>query len=148
MNNSYDEIVANANATETNSSGDLEANKSCGSDTEQASSVVISESTTEGDVYESGFDVQTYGGGQLETVAGFEYLGTMIEGIGTADDFALPKASESIASAGRVEFNDHQESVCGVDDRVQIDPVANVPWRMIAQLVITLANGMRVRGTG
>ncbi|VAW48352.1 Glutamyl endopeptidase precursor, blaSE [hydrothermal vent metagenome] len=148
MNNSYDEIVANSNATETNPSGDLDANKSCGPDAEHASSASISESAADGDVYEAGFDVQTHGGGQLETVAGFEYLGTMIEGIGTEDDFALPEASETISSAGRVEFNDYQESVCGVDDRVQIDPVANVPWRMIAQLIITLPNGMRVRGTG
>lgn len=148
MNNSYDEIVANQSATLTNPPGRKDPHQSCESSAEQTTYVDLSEHSTNSDVYEAGFDVQTHGGGQLESVPSFEYLSTMTEGIGTSDDFPLPESNEVIPCAGRVEFDDYQESVCGADDRVQIDAVANLPWRMIAQLIVTLANGKRVRGTG
>lgn len=148
MNNSYDEIVANSGATETRQSDNAEASKHCGSVAGQSESVQTLEHSASSDIYEAGFDVETHGGGRLEAVEGFDGLGTMVEGIGTDDDFALPEGNETIPCAGKIEYDDNQESVCGVDDRVQVSAVASIPWRMIAQLIITLANGSRVRGTG
>ncbi len=146
MNTIYDEIVANSTNNESSHAHHNHESASCNSGVDSAESTNSSEHLE--DVYEAGFDVQTHGGGQLEVVAGFEHLSTMVEGLGTDEEFALPTGHETIPSAGRLEFNDNQESVCGADDRVHVEAVANVPWRMIAQLIIKLANGSTVRGTG
>ena len=148
MNNSNDDIVGNSGAIGTDPTNDDNNGQPCNSSTNQTESTALREANSGGDVYEAGFDIQTHGGGSLESVTGFGYLKTMVEGIGSAETSPLPTGSESIPSAGRVEYNDYQESVCGADDRTQINAVGNVPWRMIAQLIITLSNRARVRGTG
>jgi len=38
--------------------------------------------------------------------------------------------------------------VCGTDNRTQVTAVTTAPWRWNCQLIITLANGSKARGTG
>lgn len=137
MNPSYNDIVENTPLRSASEPQKPHEQPSPGQEQEAAT-----------DLYEAGFDVLTHGGGQLESVQDFCALGTLVEGLGSDADVPLPEAYDTMASAGKVEFNDYSESVCGADDRMQVNSVANVPWRMIAQLVITLANGSKVRGTG
>lgn len=100
------------------------------------------------DQFEDGFEVPTHGGGSLESVEGFPELGTMIEGIGNSEAVAIPSDAATMPCASTIEHGEPQESVCGDDDRTQINAVGSLPWRMICQLILTHADGRRSRGTG
>lgn len=106
------------------------------------------ESGGQGDSFEDGFDVQTHGGGSLENVEGFSEFETMVENIGSTEAVALPGDATIMPCATTLEFGEPAESVCGVDDRQQINTLGNLPWRMICQLIMTHSDGRRSRGTG
>lgn len=95
---------------------------------------------------EDGFDVAAHGGGRLEDVEGFMPHRAMTEGFGSVS-VALDEALEALPRNCDLEFGE-PESVCGNDDRVQVIKTANVPWRMICQLVITRHDDVKSRCTG
>ncbi|GFE49034.1 extracellular metalloprotease [Roseobacter cerasinus] len=104
---------------------------------------------------EQGFDGETHGGGQLETVAGFDVGRAMVDVIGTMESSALPRNYGAMLDAGTAHYEGNvnlrreaPESVCGRDDRAHISNVTQPPWRMTAQLFITAANGDQYVGTG
>jgi V8-like Glu-specific endopeptidase len=98
---------------------------------------------------EDGYDLLTHGGGSLETVQGFSLLEPMVNGLGESAPCGLPEAFDQMPVAASIHFQGGpQETVCGRDDRVQIGTDGTLPWRMICQLLITMGNGTRSRGTG
>ena len=97
---------------------------------------------------EDGYDLFTHGGGSLEAVEGFDLFKPMLGGIGTAERYVLPGDWQTMPLAETLQYNGRQESVCGPDDRVQMSLTSAPPWRMICQLLITLGNDQRSRGTG
>ena len=98
---------------------------------------------------EDGYDVQTHGGGSLEYAEGFSLFQPMVQGLGETAPAALPEGYDAIPLACSMHFNEaRMESVCGHDGRVQVGQDGTPPWRMICQLIITMANGTRSRGTG
>jgi len=98
---------------------------------------------------EDGLDVETHGGGSLEKAEGFELFDPMIRGLGTTAPAALPEGYASMPLACSMHFSDAPtETVCGHDGRVEVGQDGTPPWRMICQLIITMANGTRSRGTG
>lgn len=106
---------------------------------------------TDSDI-EPGHDIQTHGGGGIESVDGFDELRPMVEGLGSTESFALPAGSLYLPTATDVEYGEEAssfaETVQGVDDRVHITKMGKIPWRMICQLIITYPDGRRARGTG
>ena len=104
---------------------------------------------------EHGFDGETHGGGQLETVPGFDVSRAMVDVIGTTESSALPRDFGTMLDAGVAHYEGDidlrtkaAETVCARDDRVHVTAVTQPPWRMTAQLFITAANGSRYVGTG
>lgn len=99
---------------------------------------------------ENGHDVLTHGGGSLEHAEGFELFDPMVRGLGETSLMPLPESFDALPLACSVHFEDGPmaESVCGHDGRVEVGKDGTPPWRMICQLIITMANGARTRGTG
>ncbi len=98
---------------------------------------------------EDGYDLLTHGGGSLETAPGFSLLEPMVHGLGESAPCGLPEAFDQMPVAASIHYGGGpQETVCGRDDRVQIGTDGTPPWRMICQLLITMGNGARSRGTG
>lgn len=140
---------------ETISNSDLENTQACAGDSASTESSVHGGSTEVGqaaaardDRSEDGFDVQTHGGGSVEHVENFPVFGALIESIGTSQVSAVPGDAATLPCASSIEHGEPAESVCGDDDRTHVDTVANIPWRMICQLIMTHADGRRSRGTG
>ena len=107
------------------------------------------ETLMETSLVEDGLDVQTHGGGSLEYAEGFKMLPPMVEGLGESAPVPLTDGYQSMPLACSAHFQDGpMESVCGRDDRVQVGQNGTPPWRMICQLIITMGNGARSRGTG
>ncbi|SLN61689.1 trypsin-like serine peptidase [Pseudooctadecabacter jejudonensis] len=101
------------------------------------------------EMVENGLDVETHGGGSLEYAEGFELFDPMVRGLGETMPVGLPEGYDHIPMACSAHFDDApMESVCGHDGRVQVGENGTPPWRMICQLIITMANGTRSRGTG
>lgn len=98
------------------------------------------------DLEEDGFDIATHGGGRLESVAGFSSNLALTEGFPTAEVSDYSELLD-LVSADVYEYS-QPETVCGRDDRVRISPATSIPWRMICQLIVTLPNGAKVKGTG
>lgn len=112
----------------------------------------MTESTPGPALIEEGFDGATHGGGQLESVPGFNVARAMIDQIGTTESSPFPPNASNMLDAGRAHYDtrptvETQESVCGQDDRTQITTVTLPPWRMTAQLFITADNGSQYVGT-
>lgn len=108
------------------------------------------EARTGGEQVELGFDLATHGGGSVEDVPGFSLTKPMVEGVGTMELSPLPGDYQSMKDAAVAHFEGGtpRESVCGADDRVQIERASAPPWRMIAKLFITSGDGGRYVGTG
>ncbi len=107
------------------------------------------ETASEMSLVEDGYDVQTHGGGSLEYAEGFELFEPMVRGLGETALSRLPAGYDSMPLACSAHFQDGpMETVCGHDGRVQVGTNGTPPWRMICQLIITMANGARSRGTG
>lgn len=107
------------------------------------------ESATDSALVEDGHDVRTHGGGSLERAEGFELFDPMVRGLGETSLMPLPAQYDTIPMACSMHFQDEPaETVCGHDGRVQVGTDGTPPWRMICQLIITMANGARSRGTG
>lgn len=101
------------------------------------------------DAAEDGFDVETHGAGELETVSGFGSEHAMLEGIGEETDIPIDQELWTLPRSCDLEYeNEPQESVCGRDNRIQITATTRIPWRMICQLIITRRDGRKVRCTG
>ncbi len=99
------------------------------------------------DDVEDGFDVETHGGGGLEIVDDFDPMHAMTEGFGS-ETVEVPEELVELPRSCDLEFTDEQESVCGRDDRKRINNTANIPWRMICQLIITRQDNRQSRCTG
>ena len=99
-----------------------------------------------GDLVEDGHDVMTHGGGELESVPGFEEKYAMSEGF-PAEYVPLEEELRHIGPCCGETF-EKPESVCGRDDRVRIRSTTRIPWRLCCQLVITRRDGARSRCTG
>lgn len=82
---------------------------------------------------------------ELEEVEGFE-LAPSETLSAFAEKVSVSKELKDIPPAGPELFG--PETVCGDDNRVRISPANRHPWRMNCQLIITQANGNRVRCTG
>lgn len=81
--------------------------------------------------------------GELEGVSGFDPTRALNEGMPT------PILTEELVNLTEVHHEEFgPESVCGIDDRVQIINTTAVPWRWSCKLIITLANGMKSGCTG
>lgn len=81
--------------------------------------------------------------GELESVEGFDETRAANEGVST---HILTSDLTSLTEMHPEEYG--PETVCGSDDRVRTSPATAVPWRWIAQLIITFPNGARSRCTG
>lgn len=81
--------------------------------------------------------------GEFEGPEGFDPSRAFNEGMPPS---IITDELESLTELHPAEYG--PESVCGRDDRVRISPAAAAPWRWIAQLIITFANGARSRCTG
>lgn len=83
-------------------------------------------------------------GGEIEGAEGFDPTRALNEGMPT------PLLTEDLTSIDTLHPEEYPlpESVCGRDDRVRISPATAIPWRWIAQLIITFPNGNRSRCTG
>ena len=109
----------------------------------------MQEASFEKSLIEDGFDVSTHGGGSLEQAEGFSLFEPMVRGLGETAPASLPEGFDAMPLACSLHFPDAgMESVCGHDGRVQVGQDGTPPWRMICQLIITMANGARSRGTG
>ncbi len=119
------------------------------------------EGPEEAAMFEDGHDGATHNGGALERISGFDPTRAMTEGLGFTRTFALPETHVDMPPAGWVHYHSEErrierspdlppaaETVCGMDDRVHVTTSAAPPWRMICQLIITMGNGLRTRGTG
>lgn len=82
-------------------------------------------------------------GGEIEGAEGFDPTHAFNEGMPT------PFLTEDLMSIGMLHPEEYPpETVCGSDDRVRISPATAIPWRWIAQLIITFPNGSSSRCTG
>ncbi|MEM1450394.1 MAG: serine protease [Planctomycetota bacterium] len=99
------------------------------------------------DAVENGIDLATHGGGQLESVVGFDESHALTEGMGRQTQAVDPRWN-ALPRSCDLEFDERPESVCGRDDRVQVTSVTRIPWRMICQLLITRSDGQQSRCTG
>ena len=115
---------------------------------------VSSESTADGvaqpaeELVEEGMEMSTHGGGTVEMVEGFDFSYAMTEGF---EDSASMQAVDAELAQLRpccAEEFEAPESVCGRDDRVRVRATTRLPWRMSAQLIITMRNGKKSRCTG
>lgn len=98
-------------------------------------------------VEESSPDFAGHGGsGELERVPGFNESAIEAPGFGV-QRVTVSQEYESLPDAGSLSYTT-PETVCGADDRTQINATANVPWRWICQLIIQFPDGAGARGTG
>lgn len=104
------------------------------------------ESDGDGDLIEDGQDAAMHGGGQLESVDGFELDHAMTEGFASEEE-AITEELEGTPRSCDLEYEE-PESVCGRDDRVRIRATTRVPWRLICQLIITRRDNRTSRCTG
>ena len=89
------------------------------------------------------------GGATAEIVPGFHPAGSGgVASRATEDDLALQREIQELPPIESVLFNVRPETVCGTDDRARITPTSVVPWRWNCQLILTLTDGSRARGTG
>lgn len=103
----------------------------------------------DGVVVEKSYMTETYGGGSIEHVPGFD------AGAALAMDIGLPGSMEGIQEPISGTVNDisaqafEPESVIGnKDTRKPILNPAELPWRCVALLEITYSSGAPGRGTG
>ena len=100
----------------------------------------------EADLMEDGHEIETHGGGELESAPGFVESFAMTEGF-PSQNVDIGEELNELQPSCNLEF-DTPESVCGRDDRVRIRSTTRIPWRMICQLIITRADGRKSRCTG
>ncbi len=101
---------------------------------------------------QDGHDIDTHGGGGIESVEGYDELRSMVEGLGSTESVDFPSGALYMPVAAEIEYGEEAssftETVQGVDDRRHITAMGKVPWRMICQLIITYPDGRKARGTG
>ena len=105
-----------------------------------------------GDRIVPGFLEETYGGGELESVPGFNSKRAMTNGLdgiygepGTetgAEDNPLVASPRAVRRKYETVYYDPD------DDRIQIRNTARIPWRAICDLQITRETGHTTTGTG
>ena len=83
--------------------------------------------------------------GEIEAVAGFNPSHAIDEVI-EVQTVAIAQDLESLPDAATLVYL-KPETVCGADDRAQITPANDTPWRWICKLIITFPNGSRFVGT-
>jgi V8-like Glu-specific endopeptidase len=93
--------------------------------------------------------------GEWENVAGSNPLagrgGSAAKGRDEAARAAAREAElAALPPAEKVEYPERfaTETVCGPDNRTQITATTTTPWRWNCQLIVTLNNNAKVRGTG
>jgi glutamyl endopeptidase len=98
--------------------------------------------------------------GEIEGVEGFNesaihesvVVGTGENDVTPFDEVAKLPTIESVLERmdpdTRSEIFETPETVCGNDERVRITPTTQNPWRWNCQLIITMQNGSKARGTG
>jgi V8-like Glu-specific endopeptidase len=106
------------------------------------------ESEENGELFEDGYDLQTHGGGELEEVEGFNITDALIKGIGSTELVAIEHELWALPRSCDLEYGDQPETVCGDDDRVRMTAISHIPWRMICQLIVIMADGRKSRCTG
>ena len=143
-----DEVVSNTDTESTNDTG-FGVDGDSGLD---GPAGLESESFGDDSEIQEGYDVQTHGGGGIESVDGYDELRPMVEGIGSTEFCAFPSGALQLPTAAEIEYGKQAqtfvETVQGVDDRVQITKMGRIPWRMTCQLIITYPDNRRARGTG
>jgi V8-like Glu-specific endopeptidase len=85
--------------------------------------------------------------GSVESVAGFDESRLTAGITPFAEEVAITDEIANLPDVGALEFAGAL-TVCSADDRVHISPATAVPWRWVAKLIITLANGNRGGCTG
>ncbi|WP_109524044.1 MULTISPECIES: trypsin-like serine peptidase [Nocardia] len=85
--------------------------------------------------------------GDIEDIEGYVLSGspTVTESVDLAELSGLPDIAWASYGAPEVPVD---ESIIGIDDRVQVTATADYPWRVHASLLITAADGSRWVGTG
>ena len=101
-----------------------------------------------GELVEEGMEMSTHGGGTVEMVEGFDFSYAMTDGFEQADTLQAVDAELAKLRPCCAEEFETPESVCGRDDRVRVRATTRIPWRMCAQLIITMRNGKKSRCTG
>ncbi len=86
------------------------------------------------------------GAGELELVSGFDPARAFSEGF-AGEVRPITEADEAISVCCAAEF-EKPESICGKDDRIEINQTTMIPWRWICHLIITMADGSKSIGTG
>jgi glutamyl endopeptidase len=137
-----DEREEQTSATNDNDSYDDVSNEEGGEGNGNAG---VLRAEDEGDV-EDGAEIETHGGGTLESVPGFDVNRSMTEGF-TSQFVEVEEELASIKPSCQYEF-ETPESVCGRDDRSRIRATTRIPRRMICQLIITRNDGLTSRCTG
>ena len=84
--------------------------------------------------------------GEIEVVAGFNPSHAVDEVV-EVQTVTIAQDLESLPDAATLVYS-QPETVCGADDRAQITPANDIPWRWICKLLITFPNGARFVGTG
>lgn len=81
--------------------------------------------------------------GELESLPGFEPQRALDEGMPTEI------LTDELLDLGECRPEGFEpESVCGRDDRIQVNNTTSVPWRWICKLIMTFPNGARGGCTG
>jgi V8-like Glu-specific endopeptidase len=89
------------------------------------------------------------GGASAEIVPSFDPTRSGVETTrATEEEMALQREIQDLPPIELVLFDERPETVCGNDERVRITPTNVVPWRWNCQLILTLKDGSRARGTG
>jgi glutamyl endopeptidase len=78
--------------------------------------------------------------GSVESAPGFNEARVFEAGLGFAQEVPVTKDLEALPDVGELEFPGAL-TVCGSDERVQISPATDTPWRWICKLNVTMANG-------
>ena len=99
-----------------------------------------------GDLVEHGHELETHGGGELETAPGFSEAFALTEGF-LSEEVEIDQELGELPRSCDLEY-ETPESVCGRDDRVRIRSTSRIPWRLCCQLIITMRDNRRSRCTG
>jgi glutamyl endopeptidase len=91
--------------------------------------------------------VETYGGGSLESVPGFDAAPILTQDIAQPGLVWWPQLSRPVAGASEL-LEIIPESVIGRDTRRPVPSSASLPWRCIAYLRIRYQSGREGTGTG
>jgi glutamyl endopeptidase len=82
----------------------------------------------------------------VEMVEGFELTPVTGESL-LSEEVEISAEMAALPPAESLTYEE-PETVCGVDNRVQISPATAIPWRWCCELLITYPNGAGARGTG